>query len=191
MVTYSNTSSDTSSSSGSWGGNGHWSYESTKRERPREQSKKPELEDEVLKIITNKYLVDHNFVWLMDYEKRIYDDKMVGILQKHHNLSPFVHDPINGNWKFGVPEEHSWLEVLITDCLEHHDGHIVRANIIKFALSCLVPDSNKKRLTIIVKKEMGLETEDVIDLARLANASKVWKPDQFKEIEDRICIAVK
>ena len=186
---YNNSWNDTSSSSSDSGG-GYWAY----RDEPRKRPDKPELKDEILRIITNKYLSDPQFVWFMDHEKRIYDDEVISVLQGHYGLSPFVYDPINDKWRHdrhNIPDQHSWVEGLITDCLEHHGGRIVRANVIKFALTCLIPDGHKGKLTIIVKKGMGLETEDVIDLARLANAGKVWKPDQFKEIEDRICIAAR
>jgi hypothetical protein len=187
----SGTSSNSSDSSSEW----RWvdNDDNVERKMKKKPQPKPgpELEDELLKIITSNYFSVPQFVWFMDRGKRVYNDKIIGILQKHRGLSPFIYDPINGDWKHNMPGQHSWREGLITDCLEHHDGHIVRANVIKFALTCLIPCDSRTRLTIVVKKEMGLETEDVIDLARMANAESVWVPDQFKEIEDRICIAAK
>jgi len=173
-------------------------HESTAR--PKKMSKAPEkidkkIEDEVLRVIAGlkgkRYFVKNQFVWFMDREKRAYDDKTIGILTKYYSLAPFVYDPINGDHKHSIPNVQNWYEGFITDCMEHHEDYMVRANMIKFGLSCISQDSSARRLTIIVKKGMGLEKDELIELAHFANAVKVWEPVQFAEIEDRICIAVK
>ena len=152
---------------------------------------KSELEDEVLKIITNRYFAKNQFVWFMDKNKCIYDGKTLATIQSYYGLAPFIHDPINDKHGRATPNEQSWYEGIITDCIEHIDGRIARANIVRFAMSCLMHAEELKRLTIIVKKGMGLEKDDVIELAYFANAKKVWEPTQFEKVEDRICVAAR
>jgi len=152
---------------------------------------KSEIKDEVLKIIASNYFIRNQFVWLMNREKQIYNGKEIEALQIHYGLLPYIYDPINGSPSDSeIPVYEGWYEALITDCIEYCDKRMSAANVIKFALTCLA-DITEKRLTIIVKKKFGLNEDDIIDMANMAGVNEIWHPDQFNEVEDRICIAVK
>jgi len=165
-----------------------WYYE---ERMPKKKPKKPEIKDEVLKILMSGYLSQKDIVWFMDKENRSYDNKMISMLNASYGLVPFIYDPVNDSCEHAIPHEQNWNEALITDCIEHYDGDIVRATVIKFALTCLVSDNPLRKLIIVVRSGFGVEKEDIIGLAQLINARQIWEPDQFKGIKDRICIAIR
>jgi len=181
------------SSSTSTSGTDNWEYNRLFYGDPTIKiPKEPELKDEVLSTIAKKYFNKNRLVWFMNNDKTRYNKDIIDAMRLNYGLSIAVYDPVHGDHRYeGIPSYEGWHEGLITDCLEYCDDYIIKANVIKFALTCLVKSSSLRRLTIIVQKNMDMEKAALIDLAYFANAKNVWEPAEFNKVEDRICIALR
>ena len=165
-----------------------------KKEREvREKKLEEDLKNPAVKAIIDNYLNDDRIMWFVDEENKEAYLKYSNLLNEYYGIGSYVYDPVNDEFRgFGnnTPDPQGWIECVIVDCLEYHKDYAVKANIVRFGLTCLRTDT-ESRLTVIIEKSCGLSKDEAEELLYFAKAKSVWVPSKFKNIESKICLAAR
>jgi len=163
-----------------------------KKDRGSKVSKN--IKDEALNAIVNggkKYFNEEHFLWITNTDDKQVSGDLDNLMRIGFDVRAY--DVVNSTAEScQIPHRRGWYDVVITNYLEHLENDKVRANVIKFAMSCLDKVSERK-LTLAVKKDAGIEKVDLIEIARYVGIqnSCIWDPFIASKMKDHICIAIK